>query len=257
MPLTQKIVACRLTDGVFTNIDCDVTASGVMNRGVAWSNWTGSDSPYLPDLFIATTTSEQNYTFQNVGNGDFNERTTGASAGLSAQGAAFADYDNDGDMDLFVSTDTGGNELYRRIFTTDYFEPVAALYGLDDTGNARSIAWGDYDNDGLLDLYVGNKSTANRLYRNTGSGFTEVGGALGVADAGNTEGVAFIDYDIDGDQDIYVGNAGSANRLLSKQWGYVYRGRRVIGGGGRGKRAVRLVGRLRQRRRFRFLHQQV
>jgi hypothetical protein len=216
VPADQTIVAQRVGVGAFTYVDGDVSAAAAPSRGVAWGDWNVQPSERLPDLFVANATSEQNLTYQNVDGDEITQRTTGASEHLSAQAAAFGDYDNDGNLDLYVSSDAGANELYHRVINPDYFEPVGATLNVNDTGNARSVAWGDYDGDGLLDLYVGNKSTANALYRNVGVGlpFDNVAASLGAADGGNCEGVAFIDFDDDGDLDIYVGNAGSANRLL-------------------------------------------
>src|SRR6185503_2501475 len=77
---------------------------------------------------------------------------------------------------------------------------------LGDTGNGIGAAWGDYDNDGDLDLYLSNAVGSNRMFRNDGSGsFTDVtSGALG--GSGNGSGIAWGDYDNDGDLDLYLAN---------------------------------------------------
>ena len=139
--------------------------------------------------------------------------TAGVNDGGVGQGVAWGDYDNDGDLDLYVTNLTGGaNRLYRNNRDGTFTE-IGADAGVNDTGNGTGVAWGDYDNDGDLDLYVANLFAANRLYRNEGRGkFTEVGEAAGVDDGGNGSGVAWGDYNNDGGLDLYVVNDG-VNRL--------------------------------------------
>lgn len=94
--------------------------------------------------------------------------------------AAFADYDEDGDQDLYVANDYGDNALYRNR-GDGTFEDVAALLGVVDTGNGMGVAWGDLDNDGRLDLYVSNMSSSagNRILTRLASGVASAGGAAG------------------------------------------------------------------------------
>lgn len=141
-----------------------------------------------------------------------------ASPGNGAS-AAWADYDNDGDLDLYLANWNQANHLFRNNFSESQlntpFTDVGAKFGLDDTGAAAGVAWGDYDNDGDLDLYLANEKV-NRLYRNDLSeqgipGFTEVAEIMGVADQGIGQGVAWADFDNDGDLDLYVANGGFFN----------------------------------------------
>ncbi|MBI2504645.1 MAG: ASPIC/UnbV domain-containing protein [Candidatus Latescibacteria bacterium] len=90
---------------------------------------------------------------------------------------------------------------------------MGASAGVDDPGQGGGVAWGDYDSDGDLDLYLSNIGT-NRLYQNNGNGtFQQAQAAAGVDDSGDGAGVAWGDYDNDGDLDLYVAKSGSANRL--------------------------------------------
>lgn len=141
------------------------------------------------------------------------------------QSNAWGDFDNDGDLDLVITFRDAPVRLYRN--NLDDFENVAGSNGLPtDGGNPRSVAWGDYDGDGDLDLYIGYSGydgPANRLFRNNLQqgkvGFTEVGEAAGAAIHGITRQVAFVDYDSDGDLDLYVALRETVNRLLQNNDG--------------------------------------
>jgi hypothetical protein len=141
------------------------------------------------------------------------------------QSNAWGDFDNDGDLDLIITFRDAPVRLYRN--SPDRFEDVGASVGLPtDGGNPRSVAWGDYDNDGDLDVYIGYSGLdepANRLFRNNlqdgRNDFTEVGEAAGVAMRGAIRQVSFVDYDADGDLDLYVAFRDSVNRLLQNNDG--------------------------------------
>ena len=130
-------------------------------------------------------------------------------------GAAFFDYDADGDPDLYfvngaplpgyVSQEIPSNCLYQNN-GDGTFTNVTEKAGVGDTGYGHGCAVGDYNNDGKLDLYVTNYGV-NRLYRNNGDGtFTEVAEAAGVTEPRWSTGCAFTDYDRDGNLDLYVVN---------------------------------------------------
>ncbi len=131
-------------------------------------------------------------------------------------GAGFADYDNDGDLDLYIvnnpgpltveiSSESPGNILYRNN-GDGRFTDVTETAGVGDQGHGMGCVFGDYDNDGDLDLYVTNFG-ANVLYRNNGDGsFSDVTEATGVGDERWGTGAIFGDYDRDGDLDLYVCN---------------------------------------------------
>src|SRR5476651_1183259 len=128
---------------------------------------------------------------------------------------AWADFDNDGDLDEFVGFRGRPNRLYRQ--DHGRFEDVAAAVGIADNVETRAAAWGDYDGDGNLDLYVGFvDGTPNKLYRNDGNGrhFTDVAASLAVNLTGVTRQVSWIDYDNDGDLDLFVAFRDKPNRLF-------------------------------------------
>ena len=127
----------------------------------------------------------------------------GISGGGGWRGAAWADYDGNGCVDLFLSGDSRsvlyGNDC------DGTFQDVTGTAGVEGAGSQWGPAWADGDGD--LDLAVGRQDGANYLYRNNGDGtFTDVAVAAGVADMRSTAGVTWGDYDNDGHLDLFVAN---------------------------------------------------
>jgi len=143
----------------------------------------------------------------------------------SAQSNAWGDYDNDGDLDLVVTFRNAPVRLYRNDLgeSGSTFVDVGAGSGLPtEGGNMRGAAWGDYDSDGDLDLYLGYADRfgpPNHLFRNDGGTFTDVATELGVDLVGMTGQVSFVDYDADGDVDFYVAFREIFNRLFRNDGG--------------------------------------
>jgi hypothetical protein len=137
---------------------------------------------------------------------------TNSGAGL---GAAWGDYDKDGDDDVYLSKYGEANQLMKNTGSLSAVtDPL-----LNDPGNGRGALWADYDNDGDLDLYVSNALSENKLFNNDGAGnFAEVTGSP-VNDTGDSRGAAWADYDNDGDLDLYLVNAYAANKLFENDGG--------------------------------------
>jgi hypothetical protein len=144
-----------------------------------------------------------------------------------------ADYDNDGDADVLVLRGAWMERQGRQpnsLLRNDgrgFFEDVTEEVGLLSFHPTQTAAWGDVDNDGWLDLYVGNESTPGdphpcELYRNNGGEggkvtFTEIAGPAGVAAGGYVKGVAWGDVDNDGWLDLYLSRMGAPNLLFHNQ----------------------------------------
>ena len=199
-----------------------------------------------------------NALYRNEGDGTFVE--VGAAAGVDdkgyGMGCAVADYDNDGDQDLYV-TNYGRNTLYRNRGDGTFVDATTTA-GVQAPQWSTSAAFFDYDNDGHLDLYIANyvdftiatnkvcggfiqtnaeglraigrgtrsycapseyQGVPDVLYHNEGNGaFADVSIQSGIANpAGKGLGVLAWDYDEDGDQDLYVANDGVANFLYQNQ----------------------------------------
>ena len=172
--------------------------------------------------------------YRNVGGGKFRieESASPAFTDENGMGSAIGDYDNDGDLDWFVSSIFGqtnpdkgvfggtGNRMYRNE-SEMRFADLSAEAGIRDGGWGWAASFGDLDNDGDLDLYHVNgwvqdraegdpeefDGQSARLFENGGyRGFHEVGEQSGASDRGQGRGVILFDYDNDGDLDIFITN---------------------------------------------------
>src|SRR6266513_1415360 len=192
------------------------------------------DNDGLEDIYFLNQLGP-NALYRNSGNGSFVDVTAKAGVGLGDRisvGATFADYDNDGREDLFVTSTRGGNVLFHNR-GDGTFEDVTAKAGLTRAGHFQTPVFFDYDNDGKLDLFLTNTgqwttdafdstthayigkpdlgtlmTTAkefNVLYRNNGDGtFTDVTDRAGLRGRGWAGDVAVFDYDDDGFLDVFV-----------------------------------------------------
>ena len=159
-----------------------------------------------------------NSLLRSNGDGSFTDVTEAAGLlrGAPTQTAAWGDYDNDGDVDLFVGNESELSLTYSypsQLFRNNgdgTFSDVAYLAGVQVVGFVKGAAWGDYDNDGRLDLYLSRLEEPNHLFRNEGPSpdgqwsFREVTAAAGVEAPLNSFPTWFFDYDNDGWLDLYV-----------------------------------------------------
>lgn len=190
--------------GSFTDFDLDGDVDLLVGNDFGFELW-----------------AEENEIFQN-NSGNFSDVSDSwlFNVGMSSMGIAGADYDEDGDLDYYI-TDKGANVLMRN--DGSQFSDQAAFAGVESEWNLigqtgfESWSWGtaffDYDHDSDVDLFSTNGFIAtvfpdeNRLFSNGGSGqFTDVSIAAGVADPNIGRGCAVADYDHDGDLDILVVN---------------------------------------------------
>jgi enediyne biosynthesis protein E4 len=135
------------------------------------TRWGDYDNDGLLDLFVSSY-GQHSALYHNNGDGTFTRMT---SSGISrplvkSTGGAWADYDNDGFLDLFVANDSGTKSFLYHNNGDGTFTSVTNGIVVNDPGNAQGAAWGDYNNDGFPDLFVPNIRTfKNSLYRNDGN----------------------------------------------------------------------------------------
>jgi len=202
-----------------------VTSGPVVTELGAWRsvNWVDYDRDGDLDLFVTRGKAggQDNVLFRNDGP-PFYTFTRMSSLVISqdhepSDGSSWGDYDNDGNVDCFVANwYNRDNLLYRSDggggFSRITSGPVVTSGGYSETGS-----WGDYNNDGLLDLYVANSAGTrkNMLFKNLGNGqFSRILTGPIVNDAENTRGVSWIDYDEDGDVDLFAANENGENNAL-------------------------------------------
>jgi len=157
--------------------------------------------------------------FHNNGDGTFAEQ--GAKAGLADQLGGLniiqTDYNNDGCLDILVLR--GAWELPQRKSLLrnncdGTFTDVTAASGLAMPTSTQAAVWTDINNDGLLDLFIGNENGPAQLFLNKGDGtFEDISASAGIDRTMFTKGVAAGDYDNDGYPDLYVSNMNGYNFL--------------------------------------------
>jgi hypothetical protein len=197
-------------DGTFTRITgrppVDVTGGGA-------AVWADYDNDGFMDLLVVGE-STSNYLYHNNRDGTFQRILTNAIASDDWPGGVEAgtwgDYDNDGLLDLFVTGDSGSpNRLYRNNGNGTFKEMTDVPMASNPNGSL-ACAWGDYDNDGYLDLFLTSQNAPNALYHNNGDGtFTQVLDGDPVNDGGNDLIAGWVDYDNDGFLDLFVTQLGA------------------------------------------------
>ncbi len=212
------------------------------------------DGDGLPDLYFVTQLGT-NELWKNLGDGRFKNATDAAGLRLPdaiAVGCAFADIDNDGDPDLFVTTVRHGNRLFENL-GNGTFRDITASAGVGYVGHSSGAVFFDYDGDGLLDLFVTNvgvytsnargpggyyvglsdgflghlrpeRAEASILYRNLGDHrFKDVTHEVGLVDRSWSGDATALDVNEDGFPDLYILNMQGGNHLWLNEGGKHFR----------------------------------
>ena len=214
-------------DGTFQDVSatCGLAGNGSGTHGTVFADLDGDGDL---DCFKARTLEPQNALWLNDGEASFTEaadiglaRAT-ATAQIGTRGVVAADFDKDGDVDLFaLCNDGNANELYIND-GKGRFSEEAAKRGIADpremgtgyAGLGQGCTAADYDNDGDVDIYTCIRGMDNRLWQNDGRGyFTDVAKQAGVNCRGGGDGAAFADIDNDGDLDL-LADAGGQNLVM-------------------------------------------
>jgi len=189
-------------------------------------NWIDIDNDKDLDLFISNgpEAGENNFLYKNNGSGSFTAVTNDpiVQDGKPSDGATWGDFDNDGDVDCFVVNWYNVNNLFYKNNGNGSFEQVLAGNLVNDGGFSETASWGDYDNDGWLDLYVTNSDGdfRNFLYRNQQNGtFQKVSTGSLVTDAFTSRSVNWTDFNLDGHLDLFVTNESNQQENLYRNNG--------------------------------------
>lgn len=195
---------------------------GAIGTGVAIGDVDGDG---LPDIFAASK-NERSRLYRNLGDFRFEDITdaSGIDDGpgskidkneTSGGGVAFADVDNDGDLDLYLCFLGAPNQLWINDGSGRFTER-AKEWGVDTNTASMMAHFADYDRDGLLDMYLATNllqegddypgPRSDHLFRNTGEQFVETTAEAGITGVGHAHSALWWDYDADGWPDIYVAN---------------------------------------------------
>ncbi|WP_298755772.1 FG-GAP-like repeat-containing protein [uncultured Psychroserpens sp.] len=175
------------------------------------SNFVDINNDGNLDAFVCHDVAPNVY-YMNDGSGNltFNQGGLGDYASGGNYGSIWIDYDNDRDLDMFIAKCGGEtarrtNQMHTNDGNENYTENAAAI-GLADPMQTWSAAWGDFDSDGDMDVFVGASSGAHKLMRNDSGMFTDItaGSGVTVLTSNSTETVTF-DFDNDGNLDLVSG----------------------------------------------------
>ena len=196
-------------------------------------SWADYDRDGHLDLFVANGAidiPQPDFLFHNQGNGRFASITNSMTTpSLATAFGGWTDFDNDGGMDLFVAQIATPNELYRADGQGQFFE-ITEGSGISGTDSASvSTAWGDFDNDGDLDLLIVNLGfegpiVSNWLYRNNGDGkFERINEGPVAEDLDHFVSGTWVDYDNDGWLDLFVTILGPGSTASGGVFNRLYR----------------------------------
>ncbi|MEZ4733536.1 MAG: FG-GAP-like repeat-containing protein [Caldilineaceae bacterium] len=194
-----------------TFTDSAVSLPGITDGAVTWGDY---DNDGDLDLLISGNGDSGPLTviYRNNGDGSFTDSNAGLMS-VTNSAVAWGDYDNDSDLDLLLTGNTGAGRM-TQLYRNDGGALVATNPALPALENG-AVAWGDYDNDGVLDLFLAGQSDSGPLaaiYRQQGGVFTDFGAGLtGVT----TSAAAWGDYDRDGDVDLILTGASSNGPLTT------------------------------------------
>ncbi len=239
MLCTAGLLACREVPekqlSFSRDFDSVLSEDLASTGGVTWIDFDNDDDQ---DIFITNgydvssrpATPQPNKFYENLGDGNFRllENTVfDLDSGFSS-GSTWADYDNDGHVDVFISNQGNRPNFLYRNNGDGTFTPIKDSPVVTDGGYSFASSWVDVDSDGFVDLYVSNGGLSQRqpdfLYKNNGDGtFTTVEDVPFVQDSIASVGGLWTDLDNDNDPDLYLSNRGGDDHVYLNQgdWSFV------------------------------------
>lgn len=226
----MMVSPCAMADGAqITPFTEEAVARGVVYLVQEWNGPTGQGQGFGCAIADINGNGHQDIVvmgngqgiigvFENDGTGHFIDRTntSGIPAMTKPSGIALADFNGNGMLDIYISQQFNAGSYLMRNEGDFTFVDVTAAAGVANIGHGEGAAWGDYDNDGWLDLYLVNYTfpsqqyelqKRNQLFRNLGDEtFSSVGHALGVDDHGMGFSVVWSDINRNGRLDLHVVN---------------------------------------------------
>jgi hypothetical protein len=204
-------------DGSFSDATSSAGMTGEAQPiGAHSCAWGDYDEDGWSDLIVTRPEPFEPLLYHNNGNGTFTDIGAFLTVVNGGAGVAWGDYDNDGKLDFYITS--GPNSSNDWLFHNNgdnTFTDVATTAGMaGDMSSSDSIAWADYDNDGHLDIYVGNTQAGGEslLYHNNSNGtFTNVAHTQGMTGTYHDEAAAWADIDLDGRIDLF-----QAGQLISR-----------------------------------------
>ncbi len=183
-------------------------------------NWIDYDNDGDLDLYVTNgpQSGQDNFFYKNNGDGTFTKIDTIVIAqdNRASDGSSWGDFNNDGNPDLFVANWWGQNNLLYKNNGDGSFTPITSSPVTTESNYSETGVWGDYNNDGFLDLYVCNSGgdLKNSLYKNNGDGsFTKLTGVF-LNDQFYTRNINWIYYNNDRLPDIFITNENNQNEKL-------------------------------------------
>ena len=213
------VINLLIGEVLFTDItsDAGISFSG-MSEGVCVFDYNNDG---FDDILFTTRGGSTIHLYKNNGGINFTNVSIESNVGqeMEARTAIAGDYDNDGDLDLFIGATIGSSKFFQNN-GDGTFQDITNLTGIHVNDQVRGCSWFDFNQDGYLDLYVGLLFEPNLLYKNNGDGtFIDIAqnvGATGPIGAGIIMGLGAIDYNRDGYQDLYITQDNYNGNILLK-----------------------------------------
>ena len=209
LPATNPFFLNNGTAG-FSQLSNVITNSSINSVSATWLDYNKDGNI---DLFVPAWTGTLNYLYRNDGNLSFTRIDTGEIA--TSVGATWvsiaADYDNDGDPDIFMANaDANGKNFLLKNHGGAVFRNDTSSIVTKEGGKCNTASWGDFNNDGWIDLFVGRDQLSNLLYKNNGDGtFTKITTGPLASSTAKAGGSVWADFDNDGYLDIYLSTPGN------------------------------------------------